>query len=91
MELNIVIVILDTNIKNNVTTSIAHIHSFNNPLKKMLYHTINITLIEAKLFAFRYRINQVVQIPDSSYIIIITDALHAAQKIFNLSTHPYQL
>jgi len=56
-----VVVILDTSIKNNVTTSIAHVHSFNNPLKKMHYHVINITSTETKLlFALRYRINQMV-------------------------------
>ena len=52
-----VIVISDVNIKNNVTTSITYIHSFNNPLKKTLYHTINITSTEVELFAIRCRIN----------------------------------
>ena len=44
-----VAVISDMSIQNNVTTSIAHIHSFNNLLKKTLYHTINVTLTEADL------------------------------------------
>ena len=52
-----VVITTDTNVKNNITSSISHIHSFNNPLKKMLHHTINITLTEAELFAIRYGIN----------------------------------
>jgi len=89
-ELSTVIVVLDTSIRNNVATSIAHIHFFNNPLKKTLHHVINITSTKAELFAIRCRINQVVQISGSSHIIVIMDALHAAQN-FDSSVHPYQL
>lgn len=91
IELNTVVIISDTSIKNNVTISIIYIHSFNNLLKKTLYHVINITSTEAELFTLRCGINQAVQIPDSSCIIVITDALHTVQQIFNLSTHPYQV
>ena len=45
------IVVSDTSIKNQVTTSILHIHSFNKPVIKTLHRTINITIAEAKLFA----------------------------------------
>ena len=55
----------------------------------MLHHAINITSIEVELFAIRCKINQAVQIPGSSHIIIITDAIHMAQKIFDSSTHLY--
>ena len=68
-----VIVVFDTSIKNNVATSIVYIYSFNNPLNKMLYYAINVALT---LFAIRYRINQAIQIPDISCIIIITNTLH---------------
>ena len=57
----------------------------------MLHHAINITSIEVELFAIRCKINQAVQIPGSSHIIIITDAIHMAQKNFDSSTHLYQL
>ena len=50
---NTVIVISDVGIKDNVAISIAHIHSFNNHLKKTLHHAINITSTEAKLFSSR--------------------------------------
>jgi len=84
-----VIVIADTSVKNNITTSIVHVHSFNNPLKKILYQAINTTSTETKLFAIKYGINKVVQIPGSLCITIITDIFHVAQKIFDFSTHLY--
>jgi len=86
-----VIVVSDTSIKNNVATSITHIHLFNSPLKKMLHHAIGITSTEAELFALRCGINQAVQTPGSSCIIVITDALHVVQKFFDSSIHLYQL
>ena len=85
-----VIVVSDTGIKNNVTMSIAHVYSFNNPLKKTLHHAINITSTEAELFAIRCRINQATQISDTSHIIIITDILYVVQRIFDSTIHPYQ-
>jgi len=85
-----VVIILDTSIKNNVTSSISHIHSFNNPLNKMLHYAVNVMLMKVKLFAIRCGINQAVQIQHAWHIIVITDAIHAAKKIFNLSMHLYQ-
>jgi len=86
---NSVIVVSD--IRNNITTSIIHIYSFSSPIKKTLHHAIDITSTEAELFAIRYRINQAVQTDDFSYIIVITYVLHAVQKIFDSSIHPYHL
>ena len=91
LEPNTVLIILDASIQNNVAISITHIYSFNNSLKKMLHHTINIISTEAELFALRCGINQVIQISGSSCIIVITDILHAVQKIVDLSMHSYQL
>jgi len=82
---------LNASIKNNVTTFITHVHSFNNSLKKTLHHAIDITLIEMELFALRYGINQAIQIPGFSHIIIITDVLHVVQKLFDFSIYLYQL
>jgi len=75
-KLNTVIIVLDASIRNNVAISIAHIYLFNNPLKKILHHAINIISIEAELFAIRCEINQAIQISGSSYIIVIINALH---------------
>ena len=52
------LVVTDTSIKNNVTTSIAHIHVCNKPIIKTLHHTVNIITTEAELFTFRCSINQ---------------------------------
>jgi len=43
------------------------------------------------MFAIRCGINQAVDIPNIKKIIIITDSLHVARRIFNLSSHLYQL
>ena len=88
---NIVIVVSDVSIKNNIATSIAYIHSFNSLLKKTIYHTVSITLMEIELFILRYGINQAVQVPGLPCIIVITDALYAAKRIFDSSIHQYQL
>ena len=85
-----IIVMSDTSIKNNITTSIVYIHLHSNLIKKTSHHTINITFMEAKLFVIRCSINQAIQFPNISCIIIITDSIYVAQKIFNSSIYPYQ-
>ena len=90
MDSKTVIVITDTNIKNNIASFISHVHFFSNILKKTLYHTANVIIMKAKLFAIRYKINQAVQIQDVSYIIIITDAIYTVEKIFDPSVYLHQ-
>jgi len=85
-----VAIISDMSIQNNVATSIAHIHSFNNLLKKTLHHAINVTSMEAELFAIRCGINQAIQIQYASHIIVIIDMIHAVEKIFDSHVHPHQ-
>ena len=85
----IVVILLDASIKNNTAMSITHIYLFNSPLKKTLYHAINVMLMKVELFTIRCGINQAIQIPSTFHIIIITDALHIVQKIFNLSIYLY--
>jgi len=46
---NSVIIISDASIKDNIATSIAHVYSCSNPIKKTLYYTINIIMTEAEL------------------------------------------
>jgi len=85
------IVLLDVNIKNQVATSILHIHSFNKPIVKTLHRAINITTAKAKLFAICCGINQAVANHNIKHIIVITDFFHIARKIFDSFTHPYQI
>ena len=88
---NSAIVITDASIKNNIATSISHIHIHNHPLIKTVHHAVYITSTEAELFAIRCGINQACSRNNISKIIIITDSIHAAKKIFENSPHPYQL
>ena len=81
---------MDTSIKNNVAVSIAHIHVHNKLMVKTLYHAINVTSSEAKFFAIRCGIIQAICLHEISKIIVIMDSIHAAKKIFNLSSYMLQ-
>jgi len=85
------IIITDASIKNDIATFISHIHTFNSPLIKTLHHAVFVTSTEAELFAIRCSINQASNQEDISKIIVITDSIHMAKKIFDLSLHPYQI
>ena len=85
------IVVLDASIKNHVTTLILHIYSYNKPVIKTLHRAINVTTTEAKLFAICCGINQAVTNQDVNHIVVITDSLHAAKKIFDFSVRSYQI
>ena len=86
-----VVVVSDASIKNQVITSISHIHSYNKPVIKTKHYTIRVTSTEAELFAIRCGIIQVTHLPHVNKIVIITDSMHAAKKIFDSLVHPYQL
>ena len=58
---------------------------------KTVYHIMNIASLEAELFTIRCGINYATQLQDISCIVIITDAISAARKIFDLNIHPQQL
>ena len=73
------LIITDTSIKNNVATSIAHIHIHDKPVVKTL-HAVNINSTEAELFAIRCGINQATNSTGISKIVVVTDSIHAAKK-----------
>ena len=85
------IIASDTSIKNNVIISISHMHVYSRPIIKMIHHVVHVTSIEAELFAIRCGINQVSNFNNMSKIIVITNSIHVARKIFKLSVHPYQI
>ena len=85
------IIVSDASIMNHVTTSISHIHSFNKPVIKTIHRAINVTTTETKLFAIWCDINQAVASSNVNQIVVITNSLHAARRIFNSSVHPYQI
>jgi len=81
------LIVTDANVKNNVATSIAHIHICDKPIMKTLHHALNVMSTKAKLFAIRYGINQATNISNISKIIVVMDSIHAAEKFFDLSSH----
>ena len=80
-----------TSMRNNVATSIAHIYSHNRPVTKIVHYTVNITTTEAELFTIRCGINQAISIPNTNHIVVITDSLHTAMKIFDSLLHLFQI
>jgi len=84
------LVVMDASVKNNVALSIIHIHIHNKLIIKMLHHAVNVTSTEAEFFTIRYGINQAVHLQDISKIIVVTNSIHMARKIFNPSSHPLQ-
>ena len=84
------LVVTDASIKNDIATSISHIHSANQPFIKTVHYTAFITSMEAELFTIRCSINQACIKENVSKIIIVTDSTYAAKKIFNSKLHPYQ-
>ena len=84
------LIVSDASVKNNVATSIAHIHIRDRPITKTLYYTLNIMSTEAKLVAIRCGINQATDHDFISIIIIVMDSIYAAKKIFDPSSHPFQ-
>jgi len=84
------LVISDAGIKNNIAISIAHIHVYDKPIIKMIHHTVNATSTEAKLFAIRCSINQAINLPGISKIVVVTDSIHTAKRIFDSLIYSFQ-
>ena len=47
--------------------------------------------MEAKLFAIRYGINQASALPGIANIVVLTDFIYAARRIFNSSLYSFQI
>ena len=88
---NTALMIIDASIKNNIATSISHIYTANRSLIKTVHHALFVTSMEAELFAIRCGINQASSIDNVSKIIVVTDSIHAAKKIFDSESHPFQI
>lgn len=85
------LVITDASIKCDVAMSIAHVHIHNKLVVKTLYHVVNVTSIEAELFTMRYGINQATSFQGISKIIIVTDSIHLAKRIFDSLLYLFQI
>jgi len=80
-------VVTNASIKFDMAISIAHIHICDKLIVKTLYHAVNITSTEAELFIIRCDINQAITSQEISKIIVITDSIHSAKRIFDLLSH----
>ena len=85
------IVITNASIKNDIAMSISHVHSANQLLIKIVHHASFVTTTEAELFAIRYGINQACSLNNISKIIVVTDSIHVAKKIFDSNVYPFQI
>ena len=81
----------DASVKNNIATSVTHIQKKQVLITKTIYHTMNILPTEAELFTIRCGISQAIYINDITNIVVVTDAIPTAQKIFDPSYHLFQL
>jgi len=82
------LIITDASIKNDIATSISHVHIANQPLTKTVHHTAFVTSMEVELFAIRCGINQACSNKAISKIIVITDSIHAAKKFLTAVLTP---
>ena len=78
-------------VKNNIAILVSHIWREYKIIVKIIYYTMNILLIKAKLFTIRCNISWTSQIQGITCIIIITDIIHTTKHIFNISIYLYQL
>ena len=85
------LVITDASIKNDIAMSVAYIHVANQPLVKTVHHVSFVTTTEAELFAIRCGIYQALSHKNISKIIVVTNSIHVANKIFDCGPHPYQI
>ena len=84
------LVITDASIKNDIATSISHVHIGNHPLTKTVHHAVFVTSMEAELFAIRCGINQACFKENVTKIIVIMDSIHTAKKTFDSKSHPFE-
>ena len=85
------LIVSDTSIKHDIATSVLHIHMRDKPLIKTVHHVVFVTSTEAELFVIRCSLNQACNEEEISKIIVITDSIHMAKKIFDTKSHPYQI
>ena len=90
-SLSTTIIVIDASIKNDIATSILHTHIANSSLIKALYHAVFVMNTKAELFAIRYSINQASNKKNISKIIITTNSIYMAKKIFDSLSHLFQV
>ena len=85
------IVVPNTSIKNDIATLVSYIHIRDNSLIKTVHYAAYVTSTEAELFTIRYGLSQACNKENISKVIVITNSIYVAKKIFNTKLHPYQI
>ena len=88
---HMVLVVSDTSIKHDIATLVLHVHMQDKSLIKTVHHAVFITSTEAELFTIRCGLNQACNEEEISKIIVVTNSIHVAKKIFDTKLHPYQI
>ena len=83
------IMVTDASVKKDIAISISYVHICNHPLTKTVHYAAYITSTEVELFAIRCSINQAYSKNNISKIIIVTDSIYAAKKIFDSKSYSY--
>jgi len=91
MSPHMAIVVSDASVKNDIATLVLHIHIHNQPLVKIVLHAAFVTSTEAELFVIKCGINQACNKANIFKVIVITNSIHVAKKIFDTKSHPYQI
>jgi len=76
--------------KSQVATAVTHIWSENSIVQCLQANSINITLIEAELMAIHLGLISAMEEENIHNIIVITDSITAAKKVFESKTDPLQ-
>jgi len=76
--------------KSQVATAVAHIWSENSIVQCLQANSINVTSIEAELMAIRLGLIPTMEEENVHNIIVITDSIAAAKKVFESKTDPLQ-
>jgi len=82
-------IIADRGVKDKTTTAISHIWQNNAIMHKQKLYATNITSTEAEIMSMCLGLEQALHIVGVQKITVITDAIHRAQKIFDMSLYPY--
>jgi len=84
------IIVTDASIKNDIAIFILHVNLANHSMTKTVYYAAFITSTKAELFVIRCGINQACNKENMSKIIVVTDSIYTAKKIFDAKSHLYQ-
>jgi len=76
--------------KSQVATAVAHIWSDNSIIQCLQANSINVTSIEAELMAICLGLIPAMEEKNVHNIIVITDSIATAKKVFKLKTDPLQ-